>query len=222
MPNYQNGKIYKITAGNLTYIGSTCEPTLARRLAKHVASCKCWKNNKSHFITSFPLIETGQYEITLIELFPCGSKDELTARERFHIESNICVNKYIPTQTDKEYYQKNKEEILEKVKSYYETNKDAIAEKGKAYRDINKEAIAEKDKAYRDANKEAIAEKDKAYYKTNKDAMLEKMKVYREANKEAIAAKKKAWKIAKKASLSKSIQEHREAVPLPSEYPQPS
>ena len=36
MVNYQLGKIYKIvdnTNGNI-YIGSTCEPTLARRLAK--------------------------------------------------------------------------------------------------------------------------------------------------------------------------------------------
>ena len=40
MPNYQDGKIYKIVF-NITdecYIGSTCEPTVARRLAGHVKS----------------------------------------------------------------------------------------------------------------------------------------------------------------------------------------
>ena len=30
MVNYQLGKIYKIVGSGLVYIGSTCEPTLAR------------------------------------------------------------------------------------------------------------------------------------------------------------------------------------------------
>ena len=46
MVNYQLGKIYKIVAGDLMYIGSTCEPTLSRRLTNHVCDYKSWKNNK--------------------------------------------------------------------------------------------------------------------------------------------------------------------------------
>ena len=39
MANYQLGKICKIIDldSNQCYIGSTCEPTLAKRLAKHVS-----------------------------------------------------------------------------------------------------------------------------------------------------------------------------------------
>ena len=122
MPNYQNGKIYKITANELTYIGSTCEPTLARRLAGHVKSYKRWKNENYGFTSSFPLIETGQYEITLIELFPCGSKDELTARERFHIESTDCVNKVIAGRTRKEWCETNADTLREYQKVYREAN----------------------------------------------------------------------------------------------------
>ena len=42
MIDYSKGKIYKIVCNNtgLIYIGSTCEPTLARRLAKHVGNYK--------------------------------------------------------------------------------------------------------------------------------------------------------------------------------------
>ena len=49
MVNYQDGKIYKIVdnTNNNVYIGSTCEPTLARRLAKHVGHYKFWKNGKT-------------------------------------------------------------------------------------------------------------------------------------------------------------------------------
>jgi len=153
MPNYQNGKIYKITSGDIIYIGSTCEPTLARRLAKHVANYTGFKKGKDHFISSYTLIETGQYEITLIELFPCGSKDELTARERFHIETNECVNRSIPGRT--------KEEHLDRMRKHYETNKEYLQERMKSYREDHKEQIAEQRKAYRIANRDIVLEKER-------------------------------------------------------------
>jgi hypothetical protein len=113
MPNYQQAKIYKITSGDMTYIGSTTAPTLAKRLAEHVSNYKGWKAGTRGRTTSFQVIETGQYEITLIELYPCGSKDELNARERFHIEHTICVNKKFPGRTWQEYHEANRDRILE-------------------------------------------------------------------------------------------------------------
>lgn len=129
MPDYANGKIYKITSGDKTYIGSTCEPTLAKRLAKHVGHYKHWKQGKRSSMSSFSLIDSGQYEITLIELCPCGSKDELRARERFHIETNECVNKRIEGRTRKERDEDNKDILSEKRKQYWEANKDILGEK---------------------------------------------------------------------------------------------
>ena len=63
------------------YVGSTCEPRLARRLTKHVSDYKSWKEGKRHKISSFDVIENGNYQILLIENFPCKCKDELTSRE---------------------------------------------------------------------------------------------------------------------------------------------
>ena len=164
MPNYQNGKIYKITSGELTYIGSTCEPTLARRLSGHVRSYKQWKDGKHGHMTSYPLIETGQYEITLIELWPRTSKDELTARERFHIESNVCVNKCIPSRTHKEWYDANTNNIRERMKAYREANGDKIREYRKTLYEANKDNIREQQKAYYAANIDTIRERHKANY----------------------------------------------------------
>ena len=147
MPDYQRGKIYKITSGELTYIGSTCEPTLARRLATHVGHYKQWKNGTFNKITSFQVFETGNYEISLLELYPCNSKDELTARERFYIETDECVNKRIEGRTQKEWYETNKTELLEKKKAYYEVNKTEISDKGKAYREEYKTEISERGKS---------------------------------------------------------------------------
>jgi hypothetical protein len=96
MVNYLLGKIYKIVDNTTDnqYIGSTCEPILARRLAGHVADYKCYLNGKRSYITSFKIIESGNYNIILIEEYPCDTKDQLLARERHYIDTLDCINKY--------------------------------------------------------------------------------------------------------------------------------
>ena len=95
MPDYQLGKIYKIEC-NVTgkvYIGSTCEPTLARRLASHVGHYRCYlKGTFYNFISSFKIFENGNYCIVLLEKYPCDTKDELLARERHWCNELECIN----------------------------------------------------------------------------------------------------------------------------------
>lgn len=158
MPDYARGKIYKITSGELIYIGSTCEPTLAKRLAQHMTNYKRWKDGKRGNTTSFQLIDTGNYEITLVELCACGSKDELTARERHWVETTPCVNKIIPGRTPKEYKEHHKEDIKEYQKNF-----------SKKYRDDNKERIKEQKKKFREDHPEINKEKCKAWYQANKE-----------------------------------------------------
>jgi hypothetical protein len=203
MPDYSRGKIYKITAGELTYIGSTCEPTLARRLSKHVGDYKCWKNGTRKFITSFPLIETGGYEITLIELCPCTSRDELIARERFHIESTVCVNRQITGRTKKEWCEANADKLREQWNTYQEANKDTIHEYQKVYRLANKDTARERQKAYVEANADKIREQTKAYQEANKDTILEYQNAYREAHKDTIREYAKAYRLANKDELKR-------------------
>ena len=147
MVNYNLGKIYKIKC-NVTgqiYIGSTCEKTLARRLAGHVRDYKRHLNGKGNNVTSFKIIENGDYYIVLLESVNCANNDELKARERHHIENNNCVNKVIPGRTMKEYYDVNKEKIFKNMKEYRDVN-------------VNKEKMKEYLKEYRQANKEKIKE----------------------------------------------------------------
>ena len=76
---YQRGKIYKIQSNqtNKFYIGSTCEPTLAKRLAGHVGDYKRWKQGTSvKKYSSFDILQYSDYKIVLIESFPCNSRDE--------------------------------------------------------------------------------------------------------------------------------------------------
>lgn len=95
--NYSNGKIYKITDntnGNI-YIGSTIK-TLKERLNRHKYCLNC---------SSREIIKNGDYDIILIENYPCESNLELETRERYFIENNDCININLPRRTLKEYQQ---------------------------------------------------------------------------------------------------------------------
>jgi hypothetical protein len=126
MVNYANGKIYKIVGSGMTYYGSTCESTLARRLAYYVGKFKMYKCGKHHYVTSFDIFEHGDYAMTLVENFSCVSKDELHAKERYYIENNECINKYVPLGTNHEYYEQHKEYLDEKQIDYNMIHKEQI------------------------------------------------------------------------------------------------
>ena len=115
MPNYQNGKIYKIVCRktNLVYIGSTTNKYLCSRFATHKNT---FNNKHLRQYTSKEIFENNDCYIELIELVPCNSKDELTKRERFFIDTNDCLNKCLPGRTEIEYYQNNKEQIKQNQK----------------------------------------------------------------------------------------------------------
>ena len=129
MSDYSQGKIYKIISSecDLVYYGSTCI-TLKERLIKHKSDYKYYLEGKKNYMTSFVIIEKGNYEIVLVEDYPCNSKAELHLRERFYIENNECVNKCIPGRTPKEYQRDNCEIIREQRKQYYKDNCKIIRE----------------------------------------------------------------------------------------------
>jgi len=147
--NYQNGKIYKIVC-NVTdevYIGSTCQPTVARRLAKHVDNYKEHKKGKRGYTTSFRIIERGDYTAYLVESFPCDSKDELTKREgdvirQMKAECTV-VNCVIPGRTNAEYRTDNADKIKAIEKKYRENNTDKIKARKQKYREQNVDKIKE-------------------------------------------------------------------------------
>ena len=63
MVNYQNAKIYRIVCNisGKQYIGSTCEPRLCMRLAKHKATYTRYLNTNKSYITSYEILKNGNY-----------------------------------------------------------------------------------------------------------------------------------------------------------------
>jgi hypothetical protein len=166
MINYNNGKIYKIEPicdheEHEIYIGSTTKQYLSQRMTAHRCNYKKFYEGKYHKITVFDIFDKYGIEncnIFLIENFSCNSKDELHSREGYYIKLFKCVNRITPGQTQREYYQINKEKIIKYHKEYCENNKEKIAENNKQYQQNNKEILSNYKKEYRFNNKDKIKE----------------------------------------------------------------
>jgi hypothetical protein len=158
MPNYNNSKIYKIwspTHPDDIYIGSTTQP-LSKRIGSHRRHYKQYQNGKRHYTSSYKILEYGDAKIELIENVNCNNKEQLVAREGHYIRTMDCVNKNIAGRTDKQYYQDNKERILQQTKQYQQYNKEQIKQLKKQYYQDNKERILQQTKQYQQYNKQKI------------------------------------------------------------------
>ena len=132
MPDYSKGKIYRISAGDLTYYGSTAQHYLSNRLAQH----------RKGFRRGVPCASALIFQIdpeakaVLVENYPCKSIEELRAREQHYIDTSPCVNKNKAYQTKEDrkdylsqHYQVNKQVINAHNNQYYQENKEAIRAK---------------------------------------------------------------------------------------------
>lgn len=146
MPNYSNGKIYKLVnnVNNLIYIGSTINK-LRVRFAGHKVPSKI-NNRKSKLYELMREIGKYNFKIILIENFSCNSKEELNSREQYWIdklnpELNMLgaifneENRKTKTKIRNErYYKENKEETLKKQGKKYQCNCGKILTIGKKAR----------------------------------------------------------------------------------------
>jgi hypothetical protein len=163
MPDYQNGKIYKIVCLDTdeTYYGSTVQD-LRKRKSVHKDRAKY----PEQACESRSIINRGNWKMELVENYPCSSKQELFARELFYIQNKQCVNKKMPWSTDEE---------RKKAKSMYDkkyregAKREEILEKKRQYSKDHAEEIKEKQKEYREGQKrEEILQKKKEYYEKNR------------------------------------------------------
>jgi len=192
MVNYQNGKIYALRSNKTDeiYIGSTAENRLSDRMSNHRRDYKNYLLEKRNYITCFEILKYDDCYIELIEECPCKNRMELERREGQVQREMECVNKIIAGRTQKEYYDDNKDKILEQKKQYHTDNIDKIKERRKKDYIDNREKILQKNKEWRDDNKEKILQLNKKWrynnidkvkeinkkkYNNNKDKLLKKM-----------------------------------------------
>ena len=193
--DYQNTIIYKIVSKDLNikecYVGHTTN--FNRRKNEHKNSCKKGDNKKVYrFIRENGGI--NNFDIVIIERFPCNDRNEAGSKERYWYEQlNSSLNTIIPYRNEehiKEYnkvYRENNKESITKAKQIYaESNKDAIKFKQKLYYDNNKESLLEQKKKYRKNNIEKIKKINKESYEKCKESILENKRKYYIENKDKI------------------------------------
>ena len=170
MPDFANGKIYKITHGDETYYGSTAL-TLKKRMSLHKSSFKKWKDGTANNCKSFTLFDKYGFDncpIELVEAYPCETKKDLIIREDWYIKTMDCINKnaaYTSKEEVKEqkrqHHLDHKEEHNEQSRQWYQDNKEEAKEqKRQWYQDHREEALDNRHQHYQ-ANKEVINEKRK-------------------------------------------------------------
>ena len=129
---YRFYKIYSDLDDEMIYVGKTTQ-TLNKRFGEH----KSYYRNNIGYCSSKKVFEKYGIEnvkVVLLEEIELENKYESDLKEREYIESyKNCINKFLPTQTQKERYENNKEIILEKNKNYYQTNIQKIKECKKEY-----------------------------------------------------------------------------------------
>ena len=114
-----HGKIYKLVCNvtGLVYYGSTTK-SLKQRLTEHKSDYKRYLQGKTNYLTSFKIIENGDYNIYLVENYGCLNKKQLESIERVYIENYKCINKIVVGRTlkesHKEYRANNKHKLKEK------------------------------------------------------------------------------------------------------------
>ena len=151
MPNYQNGKIYKLVSNISSdiYIGSTVNK-LSHRLNMH-------KTKANKCVSKQLFTDDAVIQIILIESCPCNNKLELTAREHHYITTLMCINKHIPFVTDIVIVNGDRKEwqkayvaahVVEKA-AYNESHAVEISAQKKTYNELHAVELAAKRKAYR-------------------------------------------------------------------------
>lgn len=226
MPDYAQGKIYKITSPHTdkVYVGSTVQD-LKVRFTCHVSASK----TDARPCTASLVIKAGLAKIELLEACPCASKKELERREGElqKITANCC-NKVVAGRTDAEYRVDHKVEIAEyradhKVESaayqkiYQVENHEALQEQRKNYRAENVDVIRDRKKNYYDTNRDTILKRNKdqrvenndhikEQYAANRDTILKKQKAYRAKNRDAILEKQRQYRLRRKAEAAAPAQ----------------
>jgi hypothetical protein len=222
--DYSKIVIYKLVCNDENiidvYVGSTTD--FIKRKYQHkscsngntckVASCKIYKTIRDNG-------GWDNWQMIQIEEFPCTNGEEARDRELYwydQLHATMNSNRplklsdaeyYIQTREHrKQYYEQNKDRLIEYGKKHYENNKNYYSEYYQKNKEKNKEYQIEYGKKYREANKEKYLEYSKEYYNENKS----RFKQYHDENVDTIRERSKNHYENNKEKYKEYYKSHRE------------
>jgi len=163
--NYSKTNIYKIVCKDSTitetYVGNTVN--FNKRKSHHKYNCTN-KNSKLSNLKVYTFMrENGgwnNWNMVLIEEYPCESRSQAEQRERYWIETlNATLNCVIPSRTKEEYFEMYKDKLCQSRKQYYEEHREETIQFHRQYYKKNQEELLQKAEQYREENREIINER---------------------------------------------------------------
>lgn len=154
--DFSKSVIYRIVCRDLTikdlYVGSTTN--LTKRKLQHSSDCDN-PNRIAYTYEVYAFIRANggwkNWDIVMIEAFPCNNKDELHMRERYQIEKfGASLNMRLPIRTEAE-------EIKYKA-DWYAENRTRLREKGTLYSAAHTTEACERANLFYANNKDTINE----------------------------------------------------------------
>ena len=134
--DYSKTVLYKLVCNDLSvtelYVGSTTQFT--KRKYQHKHRCTVVNDNPKHnyFVYRFMRQYDGweNWNMVLIESYPCQNKLEKDKRERYWLETlQASLNKSIPSRTRQEWRDLHKNEHKQYNINYYQQNKEELLKK---------------------------------------------------------------------------------------------
>ena len=122
------GRIYRMVSSECdgVYIGSTTQQ-LNVRFNEHKSHYKRYLLGKNNYFASFEIVKFADAKLELVHEGVFDWKKDLEAFEGETIRTTPnAVNKLIVGRSMQQYYQDNKEAMLQKQKQYNEANREAI------------------------------------------------------------------------------------------------
>jgi len=150
--DYSNTIIYKIVCNDVDikecYVGHTTN--FVKRKSQHKRNCNNITYEK-HNLPVYQFIRENNgwdnFNMVMIEEYNAENRLQAETRERYWIETlQSKLNKKLPTQTFKEWYDKNKEEHNKKSRIYQQEHKEHLNKISQNYYETHKEELAEKAK----------------------------------------------------------------------------
>jgi hypothetical protein len=212
--------VYKLQCNDGCYYYGSTKNKINYRLNNHKQDSKKYPERKIY--QHINKIGWDCVDIEIVKEVVFTTQSELKREENHFIKQakinhdEYCLNenhsKLTPDERKemmKDYYEKNKEDILERLHTYREENKEIINQKKSEYRKTNNKH-REYNKQYKKEHQEELQEARKKHYEANKEEILEKCKEYVEANKEAVTKYKKQWTEENKEYLQEKSKQYRE------------
>lgn len=196
MPNYRNGKIYlvqDIRTRKTIYVGGTTKKLETRwRWHRH----GCGKQPVHEYMVREGL---ENFELVLIQFWPCDSRRELDEREEFYrsiYKPPYCRQKAYRTAEEKkeymrQYREEHKGEIQAQRQAYYLDHQEEKKEYSRKYRAANPEKVKASQQRYAREHREERNELHRKFLEKHPEKKQEYNKRYRERHREERITKAK-------------------------------